>query len=662
MEMHKEKINDNSHITQNSKQIEVLKQYFPQCFDKDGKFISRKINEIVGQSGLELSQESYNLNWLGKSYARLLANEDPFTLLKEDKEHNLKEKNNNSQNILVKGDNLEVLKHLKNAYKESIKMIYVDPPYNTGNDEFVYKDDRKFTLEELSQLAGLSLDEAKRILDFTASKSNSHSAWLTFMYPRLYIAKELLKDAGMIFISIDDNEVAQLKLLCNEVFGEENFIAQLPTIMNLKGNNDEFGFAGTHEFTMVYAKKKISTLLGEFSIDEDEIEDWMEDALGYYKQGANLKSTGKNAPREKRPNLYFPVFIDSNDKIYITDDDNAPKDFYGELLTLYPITNEKQMSWRWSKDKFRKESEGVIVSRNGSAGIYKKQRPALGDMPSKKPKTIFYKPNYSSGNGTAQIKELFNEVIFPNPKPLDLIYDFMQLGLNNNDTVLDLFAGSGTTAQAVMELNMRDNGNRKFISIQIPEPIDSKKNKLAYDFVKNELGKVKPTIFDITKERIVRAIKKIEEKNTEFRGDLGFKVFETVPIFNGLIENIKELKDDAKPHLFDIESLSDDDVDVLLTTYKVFDGIELTQELEQIYLGEYKAFYGNKKLYCLYNGFKPENLRVLLKKLDDDRKFVPSKIILFGYNFESARQREIKEALINYANKKNIEIDMVVRY
>jgi len=207
--MTKEKINDNSEITANNKQIEILRKNFPQCFDKNGAFIPNKMEEIVGGSGLELSKESYSLNWLGKSYARLLANENPLTLLKEDIKHNSKEENKDSQNILIKGDNLEVLKHLKNAYNESIKMIYIDPPYNTGGDGFVYNDDRNFSLDELSGLAGISLEEAQRILDFTNSKSNSHSAWLTFMYPRLYIARELLQDDGVIFISIDDNEVSQ---------------------------------------------------------------------------------------------------------------------------------------------------------------------------------------------------------------------------------------------------------------------------------------------------------------------------------------------------------------------------------------------------------------------------------------------------------------------
>ncbi len=167
------------------------------------------------------------MDWLGKSYARLLASDEATTLLKADQQFNNKPENKTSQNLLIKGDNLEVLKHLNNAYYEKIKMIYIDPPYNTGSDGFVYQDDRKFSVDEFKNLTGVDEEKAKRILSFVDSKSNSHSAWLTFMYPRLYIAKQLLKDDGVIFVSIDDNEVAQLKLLMDEVFGEENFEANI---------------------------------------------------------------------------------------------------------------------------------------------------------------------------------------------------------------------------------------------------------------------------------------------------------------------------------------------------------------------------------------------------------------------------------------------------
>ncbi|STZ03818.1 DNA methyltransferase [Moraxella equi] len=218
-----QKLFEQSNPTQNEK-LTLLKEHFPNCFDKDGHFLPEKMASELQSSDIVSSREFYQLNWLGKSYARYLRDCPSITLFGENQSHNQAPQNINSQNLLIKGDNLEVLKHLKNAYQRAVKMIYIDPPYNTGSDGFVYQDDRKFTPEKLAQLADMPLDEAKRVLDFTAKKSNSHSAWLTFMYPRLYIARELLKDDGVIFISIDDNEQAQLKLLCDEIFGEENFV------------------------------------------------------------------------------------------------------------------------------------------------------------------------------------------------------------------------------------------------------------------------------------------------------------------------------------------------------------------------------------------------------------------------------------------------------
>jgi len=218
-------IYSNSATTANSKQLAVLKEHFPQCFDKNGAFKIETLQEIIRESDADFSKESYGLNWLGRSYARLLANEEPRTMLSENFEYNTKPENKDSENLLIKGDNLEVLKHLTHAYAEKVKMIYIDPPYNTGSDGFVYQDNRKFTKEELAKLAHIDEDEAERIINFTLNSSNSHSAWLTFMYPRLYVARRLLKDDGVIFISIDENEVAQLKMLCDEVFGEQNFVA-----------------------------------------------------------------------------------------------------------------------------------------------------------------------------------------------------------------------------------------------------------------------------------------------------------------------------------------------------------------------------------------------------------------------------------------------------
>ena len=251
-------------VSANSAQLTQLKALFPNCFDVSGQFLLEKFQSEIAEQA-DISREFYEMNWLGKSYAKLLRNLPPETLLCEDKNHNAKPENANSQNLLIQGDNLDVLKHLKNAHTNKVKMIYIDPPYNTGSDGFVYQDDCKFTPEQLSEFAHISLDEAERILKFTAKGSNSHSAWLTFMYPRLYIARELLKEDGVIFISIDDNEVAQLKLLCDEVFGEGNFVAEFiwDKKNSAKGVPPRNMVVNIHEYILCYSKNTDAKLIGE---------------------------------------------------------------------------------------------------------------------------------------------------------------------------------------------------------------------------------------------------------------------------------------------------------------------------------------------------------------------------------------------------------------
>ena len=521
--MQAQNIFDDKDISANSESLAILKRNFPKCFDKSGKFDIETLSQILGVENIK--KEGFELKFLGKSYARLMANLNPKTLLMPDIDHD--SKNENAQNLLIKGDNLEVLKHLKNAYFESIKMIYIDPPYNTGSDGFVYKDDRKFNVDELSSLAGISQEEAKRVLEFTAKGSNSHSAWLSFIYPRLYIARELLRDDGVIFISIDDNEQAQLKMLCDEIFGEENFVACLPTIMNLKGNNDQFAFSGTHEYTFVYSRSKELAKFYEFRLCEDEITEWQKDEKGFFKEGSGLLATSEGKFREDRPYMYFPLLI-KNQEVFLVNKDEYKKiynqknqkfndEFVEQLIKKYeelgyqvilPIDrNNHKLRWTWGYDgKFVTEKDEILIkkTKNGIT-LNKKQRPALGDLPTKKPKSFFYKPSYSSGNGTAEIESLFGRKVFSNPKPLQLLIDFIQISTNKNDLILDFFAGSGTTAHAVMAQNLEDGGNRKFILVQLDEKIDEKKSKTAYDFCKNELKSKNPTIFDITKERILRA-------------------------------------------------------------------------------------------------------------------------------------------------------------
>lgn len=370
--------------------------------------------------------------------------------------------NGTTNNILIEGDNLYSLTLLNTSLQSnSIDFIYIDPPYNTGKNDFIYND--KFV---------------------NSQDGYRHSKWLTSINLRLRLAKNLLRDTGLIFISIDDNEQANLKLLCDKVFGEKNFVSTLATVMNLKGNNDQFGFAGSHEYTLVYSKDITKSTIGEFEIDDDAVlEKWDIDDIGYFKTGATLKATGKDSSREKRPLSFYPILV-KNARIYSINDNEYLNiydrksftfdDLYlKELIEKYelegyqvilPILNGEFARWRWGFNSFQKKiDEIILLETKDSYSLYKKQRPKLGELPTRKPKSIFFKPEYSSGNGTNQLFKIIGKNNFNNPKPLQLIKDFIYLACPKNGIILDFFAGSGTTGQAVLELNQEDGGNRRFI-------------------------------------------------------------------------------------------------------------------------------------------------------------------------------------------------------
>lgn len=247
-------------------------------------------------------RDGFQLNLIGKDYARRQAGEMPTTVIVPDEEQNNGE-GKNSKNLFFTGDNLEVLRHLQGNYEGKVDMIYIDPPYNTGNGDFVYPDSFEYSDKQLHDMLGLDDNQTERLKSIQGK--SSHSAWLTFMYPRLVLAKKLLADNGIMFISIDDNEQTNLRELLLDILGETNVIATLPVINNLKGNQDQFAFAGCHEYVICCTKNKEKAKFHGLLLDKKERIEWQIDDKGYYKKGANLKSTGVNAPREKRPNLFY---------------------------------------------------------------------------------------------------------------------------------------------------------------------------------------------------------------------------------------------------------------------------------------------------------------------------------------------------------------------
>ncbi|EMU7801960.1 site-specific DNA-methyltransferase [Shigella sonnei] len=642
--------------TANSKQLAVLKANFPQCFDKNGAFIQEKLLEIVKSSDVELSKESYSLNWLGKSYARLLANLPPKTLLTEDKDHNQLEENKNSQNLLIKGDNLEVLKHMVNAYSEKVKMIYIDPPYNTGSDGFVYNDDRKFTPEQLSELAGIDLDEATRILDFTVKGSSSHSAWLTFMYPRLYVARELLKDDGIICISIDENEHSNLKILCDEVFGEFNFAGEI--VWKNSSKNDQAYISIQHEYLLFYVKSKEHNS-GQWSEKKEGLDEIYKAFDGFRKKhGDNWAAIHKDALE------WFNQFPASNPitnskhynwmderGIYFPDNISKPANgYYYEIE--HPITKKPCKKpaggWRFIEETMKHKISENRIHFGKDHTVVPNNKTYLKDTEYQSLTSIKFKDGRVASN---MLKNLFGQKdIFTNPKDVGLLSEiFKALNIEHRDIVLDFFAGSASTAHAIYNMNCNEEKELKFICIQLPE--ETKEKSEAYKAgYKN--------IFEITKARLLKSSEKIKNENPDYRGDLGFKIFETVNDFRAKNESELTL---SNLTFFDDAVLTPEQYDTLLTTWCLYDGSLLTTPIEDVDLNGYKAHLCDGRLYLIAPNFTSEALKVLLQKLDSDKDFAPNKVVFYGSNFESAKQMELNEALKSYANKKSIDLDLVVR-
>lgn len=496
-----------------------LQQLFPEAFT-EGKVDMDVLRELLGES-VDEREEKYGLNWHGKRRARQIALTPSTGTIRPIPTDSVDW--DTTQHLMIEGDNLEVLKLLQKSYAGKVKLIYIDPPYNTGKD-FVYPDNFQDSIKSYQELTG-QVEGGKKISSNAETSGRFHTDWLNMMYPRLKLARNLLQEDGVIFVSIDSVEVSNISLLLNEIFGQENCVGIFPTIMNLKGNNDAFGFSDTHEFTIVYALDKDKCTLNGLQVSEDGLEEWQEDEIGMYKRADTLRRTGQDASRESRPKGWFPVFINSDDNVYVTDDDLPVSK---EDLILWPINEDKEeLSWTWSKRKIIEEPFNLLVinGRNGK-NIYKKQRPLLGELPTSKPKSTIYKPEYSSSNGTAEVKSLFGVKVFDNPpKPRALIRDFILIGASKDSLIIDFFAGTGTTGHAVMAQNAVDGGTRRYILVQLPEPLDptNKDQKTAAAFC-TSIGKPL-TIAELTKERLRRASQKVKRESPLFQGDLGFRVY-----------------------------------------------------------------------------------------------------------------------------------------
>lgn len=479
--------------------IQKLKELFPEAF-ADGKLnleiLQEEINGIDEQLIENNTEESYGLQWVGKKEARRLAFLPPQGTLKFVEGEGVNEEE--IQNLLIEGENLETLRVLQKSYSGKIKMIYIDPPYNTGRD-FVYKDNFREPLEEYLIRSGAA-DEEGLLTSNPKSSGRFHANWLNMMYPRLKLARNLLKSDGVIFISIDDNELSNLLKIMDEIFGEENFVGIFIWRKKYGGGQAETHFITEHEYVVVYRKSASFVWKDEQEAVSDEGYN-RTDELGRKYKIVKLAKWGNNARKEDRPSMHFPI--------------TAP-----DGSTCLPYAPDGNLGrWRVGKTKMKELLEKNLVhwERKGDRWEpYEKQY--FDECQSKiiKQRSILYNLA-QTGDGSNTLTQLFNiKDIFENPKPVELVKLFIKHTCDEGDIVLDFFAGSGTTGHAVLEFVKEEGKNVKFILIQIPEPTPEKSEARKNGY---------STIFSITKERLKKSVEWLNNLQEENENILGFKVF-----------------------------------------------------------------------------------------------------------------------------------------
>ena len=514
--------------------IKRIGELFPNCLterlDENGRpevaIDFDQLRQELSKDIVEGPEERYQFTWPDKRNAIRLANAPTTDTLRPCREESVDF--DNTQNLYIEGDNLEVLKLLRENYLGKVKMIYIDPPYNTGND-FVYNDDFAQTTGDYIHNSGQEDEEGNRLVANTESNGRFHTDWLNMIYPRLKVAKDLLSEDGVIFISIDENEMTNLRRICDDVFGSGNNLGVF--IINSTPNARDYGHIGKmHEYCLFYAKNSLTTETN--MLPEEDKQFKYTDIKGGYNIHP-LYNSNEAFHRGNRPNLYYPFYVYKNEKL--------GQGFYKigfekkeNSIEVYPpksLKNQVQFVWRWGKEKALKNMNDEIIGyevQPNEFRIVQKMRHSEKII-----RSLLTDTKYSSRRGTAEVEELFTGKIFSFPKPISLLFDFVRIATNTDSIVLDFFSGSATTAHAIMQLNAEDGGSRKFIMVQLPEATDEKSEAYKAGY-KN--------ICEIGKERIRRAGKKILEEQKikidasretlDFSGDsnLGSKVSGLKPV------------------------------------------------------------------------------------------------------------------------------------
>lgn len=653
--MIKDIIEANNNVAVGAKEIEILKEHFPACF-RNGAFDVERLKEYI-KDKVNVTEEGYELRFLGKNYARLLASLDTTTVIVPDAEHNNLPENKDSKNIYISGDNLDALKHLLKSYAGSIKCIYIDPPYNTGSDDFVYTDSFNFTVEELASKLSISEEQASRVLDLTRRGSATHSAWLMFMLPRLLLARDLLSKDGVIFISIDDNEQSNLKLLCDEVFGEENLIGSFPRITKRGGKSSDV-IAQNHDYLFIYSKGAAPLLYPlEHNDAGFKYKDSHFEQRGYYK----LNQTLDYDSLQYSSSLDYPIIMDG-ETFY---PGGSEEDYIDRQKGNH---NRADWCWRWSKDKFKfgLDNDFIVLkrTRNGSRIYTKTYQKAFiedgdkgyfidyGDR-TKSVSTLELTENiYSNDNATKDVAQTIGKKIFDYTKPISLIMFALDLCVRNDDIVLDFFSGSGTTGESVMRWNAETRNTVRYILVQIPEQVkeNTSAQKAGYK-----------TIDEIGQARIKLAVNKLRKENPMFHGDLGFKHFTLQEPTNQSIEKMEQFD----PHsIFGDKTLVDEfGVPTILTTWLVRDGYGLTPDVKTLNIEGYELYYMDKHLYVINPHLSNAVVASLLDRYQSDAGFNPQNIVIYGYALSWGELQGLKDSLrVIRDGEKNMRINFDIRY
>jgi len=506
--------------------IEKLKQIFPEVFT-EGMIDFDVLRETLGEY-IDDRPERYSFTWNGKSRARRIAQTPSTGTLRPCPEESVNWEK--TQNLFIEGENLEVLKLLQKSYHKKVKMIYIDPPYNTGK-EFIYPDRFQDNLDTYLRYTGQIDEEGLKLSPNAETSGRYHTNWLNMMIPRLKLARNLLQNDGVILISIDDNEITNLRKICDEVFGEENFVCCTTVVSNPRGRQSDTHVASVHDYLVCYAKNGAEGLIGGAPLTKDQRSEFKySNEEGAYRL-LGLRQRGAASRREDRPDMFFPIYVDED-----SCDISLSKKEGPQWKAVYPRKSDGSDSrWMWGKDKVARDMHLLVarlIETRGEFDIFVKDYlRKSGAERTRKFKTLWDAKYVNNQAGTQEVKELLDSDAMSYPKPSGLLEDACRLGCPDEGVVLDFFAGSCTTAHAVLNLNLQDNMRRRFIMAQLPEPTDRDDYR---------------TIADIGKERIRRVIKKLsaddanKHRNKEgnlFENnlresaqsadnlDLGFKVF-----------------------------------------------------------------------------------------------------------------------------------------